>query len=64
MTSTTSRPGLGDEVESTLKLKKRRTTDADWDEHKAEMINLYIGEKWSRDRVREIMNVKYGRDIT
>ncbi|KAI1616421.1 hypothetical protein EDD36DRAFT_134933 [Exophiala viscosa] len=64
MTSTTSHPQLGDEVESTSKPKKRRTTDADWEEHKPEMIHLYVVGKKSRHEMREIMKEKYGRTVT
>ncbi|OQV00086.1 Clr5 domain-containing protein [Cladophialophora immunda] len=44
-----------------MKSRKRRTTEADWEEHKP---SLYIDEKKSRKEVREIMREQEHLDIT
>ena len=56
-----STPSMG-ALSSTI--KKRRTTDADWERYQSKIVRLYIDEKRSREDVISIMKSEDGLDIT
>ena len=64
MTSTTGHPQLDSGENGSSKSKKRRTTDADRDQHKPKLTRLYIDEKKSKKEVVEIMPDQDGLNIT
>lgn len=64
MASTRAAPRVQESEGGQSKSKKRRTTDADWAEHKPKLIRLYIDKKQSKKELVEILREEDGLDIT